>query len=302
MTCPPSPPEPSRRSTQRYTTTGDLTAVVSPTSWISWEAAAELTGLPVPTIEHAVRVKRIRRRPQRGRAPTLDAASVEQWAAWYRNLQEQKMLGPRRAQSSPAPLPPGEWLSTTEAADVLGGTAASVRRFADLGRLEAHRGAWVWVTEKSVRQLAAERAADRERWISWTVAAEIVGCARDLIPLLVAQGHLEQRPAHRTIPSVCRNSVEAYAAVYAEQRAEAERLKAEMQRARVERSRGPADGDVWLNVETTAPLLGLSTSRVPSPTTRYRPRPPGSCRLPGHRHFRISRGSRWPTLGRPIGV
>lgn len=155
---------------------------MSTTSWISWDAAAELTGLAVPTIEHAVRVNRIRRRPQRGRAPTLDAVSVEEWAAWYRNLQEQKKLSRRRARSTPAPLPPGEWLSTAEAADVLGVMAASVRRFAQLGQLDAHRGARVWVTESSVCQLAAERAEDRDRWISWTEAAEIVGCARDLIP------------------------------------------------------------------------------------------------------------------------
>jgi excisionase family DNA binding protein len=235
---------------------------VSTTSWITWEAAAELTGLPVPTIEHAVRVNRIRRRPQRGRAPTLDAASVEQWAVWYRNLQGQKKLSPKRARSTPAPLPPGEWLSTAEAGDVLGVTAWSVRRFVELGQLEAHRGAWVWVTESSVRQLAEERAADRERWISWTEAAEIVGCARDLIPQLVAQGHLEQRPAHRTTPSLCRTSVEAYAPVFAEQRAEARRHKAELQQARTERSHGPADGDVWLSVETSALVLGLSPSRV----------------------------------------
>lgn len=195
-----------------------------------------------------MRVNRIRRRPQRGRAPTLDAVSVEEWAAWYRNLQEQKKLSRRRARSTPAPLPPGEWLSTAEAADVLGVTAASVRRFAQLGQLEAHRGARVWVTESSVCQLAAERAEDRDRWISWTEAAEIVGCARDLIPQLVAQGHLEQRSAHRTTPSVCRTSAEAYAAEYAEQRAEAQGHQAEVQRARAERSGGRpmgTSGSAW---------------------------------------------------------
>jgi excisionase family DNA binding protein len=61
---------------------------------------------------------------------------------------------------------------------------------------------------------------------------------------------------------LCRTSIEAYAPVFAEQRAEARRHQAEVQRARAERSGGPADGDVWLNVETTALVLGLSTSRV----------------------------------------
>jgi excisionase family DNA binding protein len=73
---------------------------------------------------------------------------------------------------------------------------------------------------------------------------------------------LSNGSAHRTTPSVCRTSAEAYAAVFAEQRAEAQRHQAEVQRARAERSGGPADGDVWLSVETTALVLGLSTSRV----------------------------------------
>ena len=229
------------------------------TSWITWETAAELTGIRVPTIEHAVRVGRIRRRPQRGRAPTLDAESVETWAAWYRNLQEQKKLSPRRARSAPAPLPPGEWLSTAEAAEVLAVTTSTILRHADLGTLDVHRGGTrVWVSEKSVRELVA----DRDRWISWRVAADILGCARDVIPKLIELGHLEQRPVHRTRPSLSRASVEAYAPVYAEHKAEAQRRKSELQQARAEPSQGPVDGDVWLNVETTALLLQLSTSRV----------------------------------------
>jgi excisionase family DNA binding protein len=239
---------------------------VSTTSWISWYAAAELTGLPVPTIEHAVRVNRIRRRPWRGRAPTLDASSVEQWAAWYRNLREQKKLNPRPggptprpARPTPAPLPPGEWLSTAEAAEILAVTAATVRRHAELGELEVHRSsARVWVSEKSVRELAD----DQVRWISRRFAADILGCTIDVVLRLLEEGHLEQRPAHRTLASVSRASVEAHAPVFAEQRAAAQRHKAELQNARAERSQGPADGDVWLKVETTALLLELSTSRV----------------------------------------
>lgn len=229
------------------------------TDWITWEQAAELTGIPVPTIEHAVRVGRIRRRPQRGRMPTLDAASVEQWAAWYRNLQEQKELTPRRAaRSSTAALPPGEWLSTAEAAEVASVTPATIRRHADLGNLDVHRGAQVWVSEKSVRALAA----DRDRWISWREAADTLGCPRHVIPRLIDQGHLEQRPVHRTRPSLSRESVEAYVPVYAEHLADAQRREVEEQEARAARIEGPRDGDVWLNVATAALVLELSSNGV----------------------------------------
>ena len=138
----------------------------------------------------------------------------------------------------------------------------TVRRRADLGHLEVHRGAHLWVSQRSVSDLAAER----DRWISWSAAAEILGCPRDVIPRLIEQGHLEQRPVHRTTASVARASVEAYAPVFAQQRAEeqaeAERLQAELEHARALRSTGPADGDVWLDVGTAAVLLELSKSGV----------------------------------------
>lgn len=229
------------------------------TSWITWETAAELTGIRVPTIEHAVRVGRIRRRPKRGRTPTLDAESVHEWASWYRNLQEQKGVNPRRSRSTPTPLPPGEWLSTAEAAEVMSVTTATILRHADLGHLDVHRGdTRVWVSEKSVWELVAER----DRWISWRIAADILGCPRDVIPRLIEQGHLEQRPVHRTRPSLSRASVEAYAPVYAEHLAEVQRRKAERREARASSSEGPPAGDVWLNVATTALVLDVSTSRV----------------------------------------
>lgn len=228
------------------------------TRWITWGTASELTGLRVPTIEHAVRVNRIRHRPRRGVRPTLDAASVEEWAAWYRNLQEQQKLSAQRARSTPESLPPGEWLSAAEAAQVLDVTAATVRRRADIGHLETHRGVQLWVNQESVRALAAER----DRWISWSTAAEILGCARELIPRLVEDGHLEKRPGHRTTASMSRASVEAYAPVFAQERADAQRRQAELEQALSVRTRGPADGDVWLDVGTTALMLALSGSRI----------------------------------------
>lgn len=190
--------------------------------------------------------------------PTLDAASVQAWATWYRNLKEQRRLSPKRSRLTPAPLPPGVWLSTAEAAEVASVTPATIRRHADLGNLDVHSGTQVWVSETSVRALAA----DRDRWISWREAADILGCPRHVIPRLIDQGHLEQRLAHRTRPSVSRESVEAHAPTYAEHRAEAQRQKAERQKARAARIEGPPNGDVWLNVATAALVLELSTSGV----------------------------------------
>lgn len=240
--------------------------MAEPTDWISWEVAAELTGLPVPTIEHAVRVNRIRRRPQQGQRPTLDAASVVQWAAWYRDLQAHRASSPRRrARSTTAPLPPGEWLTTAEAAEILAVQSGTVLRHVELGNLVAHRGSQVWVSEESVRELAEESS----RWVSWRVAVDILGCTREDIPRLVAQGHLEQRPAHRTRPSLSLASVEAYAPRYAAERLEAQRLKVEAERQKADslleraaRNQPPPDGDVWLDVSTAALVLGLCPSRV----------------------------------------
>lgn len=235
------------------------------TTWISWEEAAALTGLPVPTIEYAVRVNRIRRRPQRGQAPTLDAASVEQWAGRYRELQAQRKNSARRARSTTAPLPPGEWLTTAEAAEILSVHSGTVLRHVELGNLVAHRGSQVWVSEESVRALGGELS----RWVSWRVAVDILGCTREDIPRLVEQGHIEQRPAHRTRPSLSLASVEAYASRYKGERVTAQRLKAEAEqqraaslRARAARNQPPPDGEVWLDVDTAALVLGLCSSRV----------------------------------------
>lgn len=229
------------------------------TEWISWEAAADLTGLPVPTIEHAVRVGRIRRRPQRGRVPTLDATSAQQWASWYRDLQEHRTTTGRGGRLPPVPLPPGEWLSTAEAAAVLEVGIATTRAMKDAGQLEAHRsGKQLWFSATQVRALAAERA----QWITWNAAADMLGCPRSLIPKLIEEGHLEQRTAPTFWPSLRRSTVVAYVEPYKQDLATAARHRETVEQARRERTAGPQDGGVWLDLATAALVLDLTTSGV----------------------------------------
>ena len=58
--------------------------------WISWDTASQLTGIPVPTIEHAVRVGRIERRPRQGRRPSLRYDSVLTWAERHQSRLEER--------------------------------------------------------------------------------------------------------------------------------------------------------------------------------------------------------------------
>lgn len=94
--------------------------------WITWRRASELTGIPVPTIEHAVRVGRIARRDGHGSRPTLDRASVEEWAGSYTRQQAGARM---RSASAPSgtkrivrPFRESvdqQWLTTSEAAAVM---------------------------------------------------------------------------------------------------------------------------------------------------------------------------------------
>lgn len=202
---------------------------------VSWEAASQLTGIPVPTIEHAVRVGRITRRPRHGTQPTLDDRSVLEWAEWYREVGDQfeqwreerrlklerrrvarEQRGLERGRRGPAassldvgpePPEPHGWLETKQAAEILGVTPATVHRHAgsagDTPRRAAvgHRGVGPGLHEK------------RRRWMSWQEAADLIGCSRHAVAKLLAAVHLHQRQVNDAA-SLSRAPVEAAARVY----------------------------------------------------------------------------------------
>ncbi|MDR7254174.1 hypothetical protein J2X46_003167 [Nocardioides sp. BE266] len=210
-------------------------------TWVSWEEAARLTGLPVPTVEHAVRVGRINRRTTHGSRPTLDRTSVLDWATWYRTVRAGKAerratrvrakgtrtsSRPRTAASwqriDATELASGDWLTVAEAAGALGCSESSVLRWARAGRLDARlarRSAGerpaVVCSSTSVEKVKSERAAEADAWVNWEEAARIVGCSPFPIPALIAEGLLVQRPGPHWKPSISRASAIAAAPLWA---------------------------------------------------------------------------------------
>lgn len=265
-------------------------------TWISWEEASRLTLIRVPTIEHATRVGRIKRRSARGVRPSLDRDSVLAWAEWQREQEAQRAarrrerdeaaVATRRLHRALRPQdhllgPPehGSWLSLPAAAKRLNVGVATIHRWLDDGRLEGVQRAERWVTEESVERLDDERRADAVTWISLKQARGVVGCSDLVIARLVDEGLIVQRPGPRGQASINRESAEQAGRVLAQMR---EQVHDERERRAALRSRNrpPDDGHVWVSVRTTALLLGLSESGT---TLRIR-----SGRLPA-----TLRGRRW---------
>ena len=245
-------------------------------TWISWEEASQLTGIRVPTIEHATRVGRIARRPARGILPSLNRDSVLVWAEWQREQVTQRQARRREREEASAaqrrlvgasrpedlllgPPDDGLWMSLPAAAKRLDVGVATVRRWLDDERLDGVQRSERWVTEASVERLAVERRTDAAAWVSLKEARKIVGCSDLLIARLADEGLIEQRPGHRGQPSISRESAEAAAQVLA-QRREQIHAKRKAREALRGRNRPPDNGTVWLSVKTTALLLGLSES------------------------------------------
>lgn len=137
----------------------------SATRWVSWREASELTGIPVPTIDHAVSVGRIARRESRGSRPTLDLASVEQWAGSYsRQLLVRKVRSTRGRTDTKRIVRPyresvdEQWLTTAEAAALRDVCEDSVRRMARRGQLESRREERWLVHRDAVAAHLAEEA------------------------------------------------------------------------------------------------------------------------------------------------
>lgn len=242
--------------------------MVSDSEWISWAEASHLTGIRVPTIEHATRVGRIRRRPRHGTRPSLDRESVLQWAAWY--VTRRSEIEQRRAARPPRPrapavrrvvvreAPPEGWVDTATAAAVLGVTPDTVRRLARAGELE-HRviGGRFHLNPVSVSTLAGHRS----QWVSFADAALLLGCTPGVVERLAREGWFERRTVYRALASLSRESVEAAVPRWHALLAEAERARVARTRRRTA-ERPPDDGQVWLDVATTALALGVTRSAV----------------------------------------
>jgi len=265
-------------------------------TWISWEEASRLTGIPVPTIDYATRVGRIARRPAQGILPSLDRESVLAWAEWQRDVVVQRQARRREREEASAakrrlvgasrpedlllgPPDDGSWMSLPAAAKRLDVGVHTIRRWIDNERLDGVQRSELWVTEASVERLVVERRTDATAWVSIKEAGQIVRCSDLMIVRLVDEGLIVQRPGHRSQPSISRETAEAAAQVLAQRREQihAQRKKREALRGR---NRPPDNGTVWLSVKTTALLLGLSESGT---TLRIR-----SGTLPATR-----RGRRW---------
>ncbi len=222
--------------------------------WISWDLASELTGIKVPTIEHAVRVGRIERRPRLGGRPSLRRDSVFAWAEWYLDTDQQREARrERRARRKSTPAPDG-WLSTAEAGCRLNRTPKTVMRWIQLGKLVAEfDGVSWWVDPDSVKS-SAER---RGEWVSWVEAARIVGCSASQIRTAVGKGELTQRQGPSARPSLERASVEAYRDRRANEPTAVRNLTPPPSP-----SSAPDDGEVWLSTAVVAIMLRTQAGDV----------------------------------------
>lgn len=240
--------------------------------WLTWPQAAELVGCPIPTIDWYTRTGRIKKRPKVGTRPSLAKSSVEEFALWWRDRDVARMrrrqeraekaarLERHRAHAErlgirPTRMPNAQdtamgWLTTIEAAELLGVSRESVMRLvADAGCRTERVGHRWWIDQADVRNLAAERS----QWISFAAAATLVGCSKGAIKTAVSAGKIRRRVVHRSQPSLNTESVSTFAQLWATKK----------ERRLQRRDNGPpADGEVWLDSTTTALVLGVSRSRV----------------------------------------
>ncbi|MDP3893293.1 helix-turn-helix domain-containing protein [Nocardioides sp.] len=169
-------------------------------------------------------------------------------------------------------------MNSAQAGELLDRSRHHLAYLARTGRLRAqrHGGLW-WIDPADVIALRDERTT----WISWAVAADLVGCPISAVVAAVRQGAIETRGGGRSPrPSLRRSSVEAWATTWAEQE-ERRRAEALPCRALLRRNKPPLDGHVWLSRTETALVLGVSAKHV-SQLTRAGKVP--AIRA-GHRHW-----------------
>ena len=232
--------------------------------WISWDEASRVTGLPVPTIEHATRVGRIQRRPRHGTRPSLDRDSVLAWAEWY--AAERAAIEQRRRPKTTStrvrtygpPPDPHDWMTAATASDRLSVSESTIRRLARQGDLVGYQGQRLWVSTESVETHEAEEA----RWVTHVEAAELIGCTRHDVARLVDSGDLPQRVAARCKPSIDRSAASAFRAVWEERQRQRHDAKKERIASHRSKTAPPDDGDVWVGTSTTALVIGITPSAV----------------------------------------
>jgi hypothetical protein len=183
---------------------------------MTWTEAAELVGCPVPTIDWWTRLGRIEKRPFHGNRPSLKRASVEEFAAWYaereaRKQRKREQLAARSRARFKPPTPDG-WMSTSDAAAVLGVKTREIYWLVEHAYLRATRTPTrLWIEASSVEQRRAQQQSDREDWVSRAEAARIAGCGTETIQKAIRNGTIVRRPGPRRQPSLLRSSVEAFA-------------------------------------------------------------------------------------------
>lgn len=134
--------------------------------WITWAQAGAMTGLPRSRIGWAIKNGRIARRGGSRSLPSLRRSSVEafalEWGAEQAAVQAQKRACAKRRIERPEWAAPDDgdvWLSTAEAALVLGLTKTGVRYRADQDLIpHERRGSRLWFRRDHVEQVAAARA------------------------------------------------------------------------------------------------------------------------------------------------
>ncbi len=224
-----------------------MTIVSVSDSWVTWEEAAVLAGVRVPTIEHAVRVGRISRRPRSAGGPTLDRASVLSWADWYRETQ----------------------------ADIARRRDAREASRQD-GRLSAPKRRPVALLTEAMTKVARE-ALDRNKpvmaWLSVPEAAARLGCSEDTLrrwaeaDLLVVE----------TIPPSSDRDTEQASSAHASTRdatfARFPQPTVSSGRTQVRVSESSvddllrvrtADADAWVTQARAAEIVGCSPARIPA--------------------------------------
>lgn len=134
------------------------------TKWITQAQAAEIVGCARQSIDRYVQAGHIARRYPLGRkTPTLDRASVEEFANWWK-VHELEKQQRRQSGTRPPAGPPDDgdvWLDSVTASLVVGISPQYLGRLALAERLPAERDRrtkkW-WFRRRDVEQFAAARA------------------------------------------------------------------------------------------------------------------------------------------------
>lgn len=228
-----------------------MTVVSVSDSWVTWEEAASLAGVRVPTIEHAVRVGRIARRPRSAGGPTLERGSVLSWAAWYRETQAG--IARRRAARE----------ASRERGRLRGPRRGTVARLA-----EAATGA---DREEPDRE-GLVRGGQAMTWLSVSEAAFRLDCSEStvlrwaqaglLVARLVPRAHMGDavQASHTGTSAAGTSPVDSPPSTISPTRMRVQVSGASVKH--LQRMRA-TDADEWVSQARAAEIVGCSASRIP---------------------------------------